>query len=423
MRHRYLSIARYFSLSLIIGVNACKEDDETEGKGNALLVVDSSPNLAVEGQDLTFNRIRIWQSNSNLDSPGVVNLIESYTVELWITLAGESNSRYTQMINLKADIEGNIFNPVGTQPGSIVYKEKSAGVDTYTVTAVDGLLTSNFPLYHSRRNEETFSGDGQISTFSNEDFDLSTLVDGPWTQYSVRQAPLLVSRTRVVKNEDFATKAKMACFVRAANSGGDVIAGEYILGDVELGISVKSIVQNQINPGGPDTSGDDDSLWITYQDSWFVSGINVKNKTIRTYRDQSAPYYSVRELPGVDTDQTTPRISGMESLLRTCNFKAGAAKGTFGFVNFGISGSASVSNFPYCPSLASASVDETTANAIPLSSTFITDGTNNCSFSALALGMTPGTWDGNAHTPGNNISAIASPYTYRTGSAIVETAF
>ncbi|WP_324954677.1 hypothetical protein [Oligoflexus sp.] len=407
------------ALVLSSSLTSCQKDEE-EKEGNAILVMDAYPEKAIEGQDMTLNRIRVWLSAPNGDGPGVVTLVDMYEVEIWATLSGEEKSRYQNISGLKADAEGNLYSGfVNNQPGTTIFRPNSTGIDQYTLTATDGLLTSLFPRYHTRINEAVITSAG--TTYSNSDFDVSQIQDGPWTNFPSRVATELYTRIRYVENVDFATKAKMACFVKSSD-GTDVNQGTYILGAIELGTAFKGPVVSQVSTSG-DASGDDDKMWITYQDSWYLTGLNIQNLTIRTYRVLAAPYYLVRELPGVDTDQTAPRISGAESLLRACNTAANASGGTFSFLlGATIDGMYSSQSAPHCAALQTASADPSSAAAIPLSGYLVSAGGNSCDFSTGALGLTAGTWNGSAHPIGSSVSSPLSSAMYRTATSIVETA-
>src|SRR5690349_4615915 len=85
-----------------------KKEDKV---GNAGIVMYTETATKIADLGLTINKIRIWKSASNLEDSGVVSLVDTFNVEMWYTLDGEDKSRFSSIMGLYEDTDGNLYFP------------------------------------------------------------------------------------------------------------------------------------------------------------------------------------------------------------------------------------------------------------------------------------------------------------------------
>ena len=431
-----------------------------DASGNAMLVVDARPAVAVDNEGITINQVRVWKSTPNDQAPGVYSAIDDYTIEIWATLEGEAQSRYYRKSGFIADVDGNLFAPA-LSPGQIKYHDRAnaAILETpasYTITASDpfiGLETS------AGINLTKTAVSGTATSTTEVLADPALITQTPWTEIKYREyTQTLFQRARQEKNVDLALKAKMGCMTVTKGVDGSVAPGSYQFQDVELGNAVRMGSQTVFVDSGAtgvvaaDTSGDDNFLVLEWQEAWYLTGLNVTTRRIRMVRERWVPFYHRRELPGVDRSNDAPLLSGMETLVRSCNASA-ESTGAFRLVymrpsavgfsatlstsdNNGTSNSNGHNNIDnaYCPNLKSAaSGDATVVNSIPLNEAtyagnYSTNGTDSvplgCNFASIFVGA--GSWTGGPtagrYHNGNVAASVGDTYFHFEQSKITETA-
>lgn len=396
--------------------------DPPAPKGNATEVFDAT-GAAVDGQDITINRVRVLLSTDNADSPGVASIVDEYTLEVWATLSGEAKPQYVKMVGLLADADGNLY-PASNEPGKVVVNNTIGSsltiipkdaTTTYVVTATDAFVELDFPFYYEL-TDTTSANAGVDTTTTRTWLDPTTIASSPWAAIRNRGFSGTSSFTRKVlqENTGLATKGKVMCISKTADATANVAASAFSFGDVELG----NILGNAANVdavGGAttDVSGDDNTLWISWNDLWYITGFNVTSKTIRTVRQRSAPFYQNRELPAVDTTDTEPKLSGIESLIRTCNATAAKTGGSFSLASLSNSTLTVSSSNNYCQDL----VDKITVGPKTVALNDTSFG-GTCAWTGLPV--TSGNWNGTSHS-GTVTSAGSGSILHREHSAIVAT--
>jgi hypothetical protein len=385
-------------------LNACsKEKDDGEPHPEYLVSIsDDVKDVAPEGLDITFKRMRVWETKDAPNARGSLYPEGQLYVELRYTLAGETAERRYTVYGYQ-DSEGNLYTS-DNEPGIVTEADigQVAGdtPPTCTTTAADAFIQSDFPDYLIR-NDSTKTGANTSTKL--EWIDTSTIEGTPWTNFRNRRftsSADLATRTKWEKNTDLAIKAKTGCVVNAGAANGDIAAKTFVFGDVELGDTLG-------HTGGalialtPDTGGDDDTLWIKWSNTWKITGVNVKTKTIRIMHAKSAPFYNKRELPGVDASNTDPKISGYESLVRACNSAAAAVSGRFQMLGLGNEFTVELlgSSAAHCAPLkvAASSTDAAIVKRIDLSNSDY-DNVNVANESCnWTVPVSFGTWDGTTH--------------------------
>ena len=331
------SMSVYLALATSILVSCGKVQVKSTG-GNAILVLDSTKDITITDQELTLKRLRIWKSAPNNVGPGVVSLVDSYVAEIWFRAVGDENDQYTIISDLQSDSNGDLF-PSTNRPGK-VYSEVGSdnNVYTYTVTAQDGFITQKYIVPSEYSSTLNFSVTNP-KTNSTKFKSITELGVSEWAnlyRYSFSSGGLIFSRMRLVENTTgLSTKAVCAVtkFTTATSISNTTIAAA--TNKLDLGSYIDTASDNQL--GSTDANGktnerSDDKLYIRYFEDWYVTGLNVNSRSVRTMRARAAGIYNSRHLKA-DSSATTPAESGYNKLIRECNAAAKPGSGEGGSSN------------------------------------------------------------------------------------------
>jgi hypothetical protein len=389
-------------------ISSCGKEEKIKFPGNADLLFELKEDRPIEGLDMTIKRIRAWRSAANNEKPGVVNLVDRYTIELWYVLAGEEEERYSSLNNFLADEDLNLHDET-SNPGQKFFhiasnRASSEEPFTYTVTKENGLIAEEFPATSSWEEVTTAEG---VTTSTTQLVKAHDLTDAGWSKIRRRSVAngLITSRQRFVENTNYETKAKLACLVKTPNESSELLPKSFLYGDVELGSTFQD-KSGQYISGTPAGLGDDDALLIPWTEYWLLTGGSFRDRKFRFIRVRGAPFFNGRELPGVDISDTKPKISGMENLIRTCNGAAARSGGYFSMVSLAGSPLAPIlsigTSSVFCSSMVSTLA--TNADSLRLDTFF------PCVFTGLG-NTAAGTWNGTAHggpvtSAGSNLNHI-----------------
>ena len=420
--------------TLSLAVWSCGKVEIKDAVGNASLVFDVSKENPLAEQGISLKRLRVWKSTPNAEAPGVAEVVDNYTVELWGTLTGETATRYQRFTGLLVSDTGDLY-VTGFDPGTVVAGTNLAtlsgrlaadGAMSYTILGQDALITSDFPVLLNRTEN---TGAGASIVWTNTFTNVATLAASPWPfvrSRTIANGPLF-SRTRYEENTGLAIKGKLGCLVKTPDAASTLAAPTFTFGDVELGrlIQDKTGVVTNPDAAARATIGDDDSLWIYWSENWYVTGINIKTKTVRIMQDRAADYYPARELPGIDQGDTSPKVSGIESLVRACNAAATRSGGTFQFLSLSAAASATAPTVTlgtaatYCANLTTQVTNDPTV--IPLNNVIYTSPAGACS--TFTPGVLAGDWSGTTHSGNQLTLSGGASLTYVEQSRISAVAF
>lgn len=335
---------------------------------------------------ITFTRIRISTTNAPNYSPTNPEAADKVYIETWYELASESG---TQFVNTSfaysVDDDGWLYYK-SLIPGTVLKQSASsdspdAEYQTFTVTAPDTLLTSNYA----------------VKLTSGLSSSIRSATGYPWGGLADKTGISFASSTEFVVNDNNTTKGNMGCYYY----NGTTSTGGYHFAEVEAG----HLDYVPYASGGSAIARDDNETVIAYDHTWHITGINLNTGKLRIMKKSLARLYQGRQMPGTFTANSTtaPTISGIESLIRSCNDLA--ENGYFYplFVNSSETISAG-SQIYYCSDLDAAN----TANAatVPLSQYY-----SNCSWSPAI--MQHGSWNGTSHNSTVSTTTISyKPYTF-----------
>lgn len=415
-------------LSILIAgpmiLSGCKglTKSEENKTGNAFTVLNFSGEKTVEELGITIRRLKVWKSKDNDDFAGTSTEIDNYNIEIWFDLEGDNEKalenasdnekengsqseeeklnddkkyRYKLISNLRANENGNLY-AAEAEPGTTFYMTPSVtpltseGILSYTVTEEDGLISEKFPAINVY-SEVTGASGSEITI--KELLKAHEVDDSSWSSvYKYSMDAQIVSRVRYEQNEGFKTTEKLGCLIKNSKNGS-LIEKTFLFDDVELGTLLQNSKDDLDSSSTPDLEklGDDDELWIKWNEAWYITGLNLKSKSLRVMRSRYAPFYTARELPGVDSSDSKPSPSGFEALIKACNKKAGTS-GSFRLLHLSTSNfltptlNAGSSN-AYCSSL---------VNADSGSLNYSSATYDVCGFSIT--GAAAGTFNGTAHS-------------------------
>jgi len=92
---------------------------------------------------------------------------------------------------------------------------------------------------------------------------------------------------------------------------------------------------SQTDANGKSNERTDDKFYVEYNENWYVTGINVATRTVRTMRARTGDIYTSRHLKS-DTSATSPAESGYNKVVRECNTAAKPASGEGGSSNVSV---------------------------------------------------------------------------------------
>jgi hypothetical protein len=412
----------HFFLLAILGLCSCEKDPATKAAetvedklGNANLIWSTTGPVEVKDLGMTIHASKLWQSRDNSQSSGLATVLDGYILELWFDLEKDNELAFVPTKEKKSASEEDLIDDgkrryaaiglmrrsadgflyvTGGAPGTTTFAEPtvdpmtSDGLFSYTVTDKDGLIFQKFPALASWIEN---TGDVSDPTTVTELIQAHEVEDSGWEnayRYDF-STNAIVSRVRYEENSEFKTKAKLGCLVKKV-SGDRYAARSFLFDDVELGAVLQNSEDLYTQTESESKLGDDDALWIKWTETYYLAGIDLNTRNMRIMRTRSAPYYTARELPGVDSSVTSPKVSGLESLVRSCN-KAAGVGGTF-HLSY-LSGSESSLELEigaendYCASLATAS-----------SATLDYQSSNYGACSFTIVGAQGGTWNGSEHS-------------------------
>ena len=317
---------------------SCGKVQVKNAGGNAILVLDATKDIAVADQELTLKRLRVWKSSPNDSGPGVSSVIDTYAAEIWFRVVGEESDQYTLIDDLQSDSSGNLF-PTGNRPGKVsTIINEDRNVRTYTVTAEDGLIAQKFDIY-GRWSSAISAAATNPKTVSQTFKPIREFGVTEWANlysYTMSGSALLYSRGRMVENTS-GLSAKAVCTVVKTNlsSGAITESIKAATSAFELGTYYDSSSNNgkgQTDANGKSNERQEDKLYVKYVENWYVTGINIGTRTVRTMRARTADIYVSRHLKA-DTSASTPAESGYNKLVRECNVAAKPASGETGTSN------------------------------------------------------------------------------------------
>lgn len=317
---------------------SCGKVQVKNSGGNGILIVDATKDIGVADQDLTLKRMRVWKSSPNDSGPGVTSVIDTYTAEIWFRVSGEDGDQYSVISDLQSDSNGNLF-PSNNRPGKVyTIINEDNNVRTYTATADDGLVQSKFDLYApwSYSLSAVATNPKTVSSVYKPIREFGVTEWANLYRYTMSNGSLLYNRGRMVENTT-GLSAKAVCLVAKADltSGATTTSIKSASSALDLGTYYDLATNNgddQTDANGKSNEKSDDKLYVNYNESWYVTGINVATRTVRTMRARTGDIYVSRHLKA-DTSATTPAESGYNKVVKECNTAAKPASGETGSSN------------------------------------------------------------------------------------------
>lgn len=417
-----LGIRLFLSFAGVFLITGCGDDGNDLGSdlANASKVMEFNGDKVVDSLGMTIKKLKVWKTRDNSKASGVSSVVSIHTIEIWYTLMNDGVSfgvekkekdleendkkdsqtalRYAQFSGLLSDDKGNLYFEQ-SEPGTVVYETPSGvsnsltedGLFAYTRESENGLVSEKFP-------PNTLFSRSIGNKITREVIEAPNIEGSPWGaiyKYSFGGSAQIGKRDYYESNEKLKVKGKAGCLYQTGTSGG-LKKEDFYFADVELGNLIHHTKNRDVATSVSDDStlGDDDVLWVKWNEYWYLTGVNYKTKTFRMIRLRVAPVYTGRELPGVDSSDDSPKLSSYDRFIRSCNARA-SANGQFRLLSFGVStpslydisftfnaGSAQ----SYCSSLKGTS-------AVDLDTT---DTSYGCGFTISPV--TAGTWDGTIHS-------------------------
>ncbi|MBM4253254.1 MAG: hypothetical protein FJ146_14890 [Deltaproteobacteria bacterium] len=332
-----MALASAWSIALVTSI-ACGKVQVKNAGGNGILILDATKDIAVADQELTLKRLRVWKSSPNDSGPGVSSLIDTYTAEVWFRVSGEDADQYGVMTNLQSDNNGNLF-PSNNRPGKVyTIINEDNNVRTYTATADDGLVQSKFDLYApwSYSTSAVATNPKTVSWVYKPVREFGVTEWANIYRYTMASDALIYSRWRMVENTT-GLAAKAVCQITKVNlsTGAANRSMKASSSSVDLGTYYDAANNNgddQTDANGKSNERSDDKLYVSYTEYWYVTGLNVSTRTVRTMRARTGDTYVSRHLKA-DTAATSPAESGYNKVVRECNTAAKPASGETGSSN------------------------------------------------------------------------------------------
>ncbi len=354
-------------------------------------LIDLESNVTDDTLGITFTRVKVSTTNEPNYSPSNPQQADKLYLEVWYTLPFETGTYYYKTsFAYDVDADGWVHYRSGI-PGQVIKQsgpsdEPLSEYETFTVTAPDMLLTSNYTLSSTLAASST-----SLASLLSDDADF------PWGDLKNLEGLKIAEASEYTINNDLETKAKMGCYIYNASSGID-----FYFADVEQGHLTYYPTEAEADAN---SDFDSDETVLANNHEWHIAGININSKVIRMFKKTNIRLYNGRQLPGSfnSGSTTAPSISGMETLVRTCNNSAGAS-GWFYPIFIDTDNDISLgSYFPYCAD--TDTLNQSDANSVPLN-----QYDSDCSWDNVGL-MRHGSWDGSSHGFASSTTIISEPAT------------